>query len=290
MAMLLDEKVVRGKVVIESPMITVNEAHLPSVKLRQNATWFVMAVVFYGVVCGYMQFDPLMMVTEFDHVVNLANEMAPPNVSLLWASSSLYVTTYATVSMAFLGTLLGGIFALVLSFFAAQNVMPFASVRSVTRLSMVLQRVTPTIIVLLVLQTVFGVGPFSGMVSIAIGSFGMFGKLFADSVEQVDQGPLDGMACVGATRSQIVRYGILPEVLPSFIANMFYAFDINMRTAIGLGMFGGGGLGYELYKAGRTLNYKDQLALILVIVVMISLMERVSDYLRGKVMHGGQMK
>lgn len=267
----------------------VAEAHLPSRKLRRNATGFVLAMVFYALVCGYMQFDPLMLVTEFDHVVNLAHEMAPPNVSLLWESTALYTTTYATVSMAFLGTLLGGVFALVLSFFAAHNVMPFASVCQVTRMSMVLQRVTPTIIVLLVLQAIFGVGPFSGMISIAIGSFGMFGKLFADAVEQVEQGPLDSLICVGATRSQMVRYGILPEVLPSFIANLFYAFDINMRTAIGLGMFGGGGLGYELYKAGRTLNYKDQLALILVIVVMISVMERVSDYLRRKVMHGGHI-
>ena len=289
MSMLLDDQVVRG--VDHSKSNTgVDQAHLPSVKLRRNATGFVIAIVFYALVCGYMQFDPLMIVTEFDHVVNLAHEMAPPNVSLLWASSSLYVTTYSTVSMAFLGTLLGGLLAVFLSFFAAQNVMPFASVRSVTRLSMVLQRVTPTIIVLLVLQAIFGVGPFSGMISIAIGSFGMFGKLFADAVEQVEQGPLDGMACVGATRAQVVRYGILPEVLPSFIANMFFAFDINMRTAIGLGMFGGGGLGYELYKAGRTLNYKDQLALILIIVVMIGVMERVSDYLRNKVMHGGHVK
>lgn len=290
MAMLLEEKKVQTSLPEEPKLIVVDGEHLPSLKLRRNATGFVVAIIFYALVCGYMQFDPLMIVTEFDHVVNLANEMAPPNVSLLWESTALYTTTYSTVSMAFLGTLLGGVFALVLSFFAAQNVMPFAGVRNVTRMSMVLQRVTPTIIVLLVLQAVFGVGPFSGMISIAIGSFGMFGKLFADAVEQVEQGPLDSMDCVGATRSQIVRYGILPEVIPSFIANLFFAFDINMRTAIGLGMFGGGGLGYELYKAGRTLNYKDQLALILVIVVMISLMERVSDYLRRKVMQGGHVK
>jgi len=290
MAMLLEEKKVETSKPEEPKRIVVEEGHLPSLKLRRNATGFVVAMIFYAAVCGYMQFDPLMIVTEFDHVVNLANEMAPPNVSLLWESTALYTTTYSTVSMAFLGTLLGGVFALVLSFFAAQNVMPFAGVRNVTRMSMVLQRVTPTIIVLLVLQAVFGVGPFSGMISIAIGSFGMFGKLFADAVEQVEQGPLDSMDCVGATRSQIVRYGILPEVIPSFIANLFFAFDINMRTAIGLGMFGGGGLGYELYKAGRTLNYKDQLALILVIVVMICLMERVSDFLRRKIMQGGYVK
>jgi phosphonate transport system permease protein len=174
-----------------------------------------------------------------------------------------------------------------LAFFAAGNVMPLPAVRGLTRTTMVLQRVMPTIIVLLVLQCIFGVGPFSGMISIAIGSFGMFGKLFADAIEHVDRGPLDAIVCVGATRSQMARYGVIPDVLPSFVANLFYAFDINMRTAIGLGMFGGGGLGYELYKAGRTLNYRDQLALILVIIVMISLMERMSDFLRRRIINAG---
>jgi phosphonate transport system permease protein len=262
---------------------------LPSTRLKRNATLFAIAAIFYGLVAAYMDFNPLMLFTEFDHVVELAGEMAPPNLAMIWETPALFASTYSTVSMAFLGTLIGGSTAFVLAFFAAANVVPVPVVRQLTRLGMVLQRVTPTIIVLLVLQAIFGVGPFSGMISLAIGSFGMFGKLFADAIEQVDHGPLEAITCVGAGRSQMVRYGIIPEVTPSFIANLFYAFDINMRTAIGLGMFGGGGLGYELYKAGRTLNYKDQLALILVIVVMISLMERVSDTLRRRVIHSGKI-
>lgn len=265
----------------------VGPAHLPSAQRKRNATVLIVMAAVYTAFAAYMKFDPLMLIWEFDHVVNLASVMVPPNLPILWETPTLFVSTGATVSMAFLGTLIGGVIAMALAFFAAHNVMPVPLVQRLTRLSMVLQRVTPTIIVLLILQCIFGVGPFSGMLSLSIGSFGMFGKLFADAVEHVDQGPLEAITCAGASRSQMVRYGILPEVLPSFIANMFYAFDINMRAAIGLGMFGGGGLGYELYKAGRTLNYRDQLALILIIVVMISLMERLSDVLRRRVIHTG---
>jgi phosphonate transport system permease protein len=272
-----------------SSSLTIDKAHLPSTKLKRNATIFVVMVIFYSLVVGYMKFNPFMIITEFDHVVNLAKEMVPPNIPMIWETPRLFITTHSTISMAFLGTLSGGVIAMTMAFFAASNVMPTPLIRVLVRLSMTLQRVTPTIIVLLVLQSIFGVGPFSGMISIGIGSFGMFGKLFADAIEHVDQEPLDAIICAGASRAQMVRYGILPEVLPSFIANMFYAFDINMRTAIGLGMFGGGGLGYELYKAGRTLNYRDQLALILVIIVLISLMERFSDFLRRKVIRIGDI-
>jgi phosphonate transport system permease protein len=259
--------------------------HAPSKAFRRRATLWAIAAVFYSITASYMHFDPLMLFTEFDHVVVLADDMTPPNMALIWETPALFASMYATISMAFLGSLLGGVLALATSFFAAANVMPNAAVRHAMRLSMVFQRVTPTIIVLLVLQSIFGVGPFSGMVSIAVGTFGMFGKLFADAVEQVENGPLEAVTCVGASRSQMVRYAILPSVMPSFVANMFYAFDVNMRTAIGLGMFGGGGLGYELYKAGRTLNYQDQLALILVIVVAIALIERLSDKLRHRLIH-----
>jgi phosphonate transport system permease protein len=264
---------------------TVLADHAPSKAFRRRATLLAIVAAFYSLTASYMHFDPLMLFTEFDHVVELADDMTPPNMALIWETPALFASMYATISMAFLGSLLGGVLALATSFFAAANVMPNAAVRHATRLSMVFQRVTPTIIVLLVLQSIFGVGPFSGMVSIAVGTFGMFGKLFADAVEQVENGPLEAVTCVGASRSQMVRYAILPSVLPSFVANMFYAFDVNMRTAIGLGMFGGGGLGYELYKAGRTLNYQDQLALILVIVVAIALIERLSDKLRHRLIH-----
>lgn len=262
---------------------------LPSNAFKRRSRLLIVAGVAYLILSVWAGFEPLMLFTEFEHVANLANEMVPPNLPMIWETPVLLVSSFSTVSMAFLGTLIGGLIAVACSFFAAKNVVPNNVARGSARLGMVLQRVTPTIIVLLVLQTIFGVGPFSGMISIAIGSFGMFGKLFADAIEHVDQGPLDAVACTGATKFQMVRYGIIPEVIPSFVANGFYAFDINMRAAIGLGMFGGGGLGYELYKAGRTLNYKDQLALILVIVLMISLMERVSDYVRRRIIHTSEI-
>lgn len=262
----------------------------PSTQFKRNASIFAIVSLVFISVSYTLGFNPFTIFTEFKYVINLANDMVPPNLDVIWSTPRLFQNVYATVSMAFLGTLFGGSIALFSSFFASRVVVPVSGVCTSIRFLMVLERVTPNFIVMLMLQCIFGLGPFSGMISIAIGSFGMFGKLFADAIDHTEQGPLEGILSTGATRSQMVRYGIIPQVMPSFIANLFYAFDINMRNAIALGMFGGGGLGYELYKASKTLQYRDQLALILVIVVLIATMERLSDFLRKCIFSSTRLK
>jgi phosphonate transport system permease protein len=184
--------------------------------------------------------------------------------------------------MALLGTLIGGLVALVLSFLAAANTTPHPAVRSVVRALFGFERATPNIIVLLVLLIAVGYGPFAGMLALALGSIGMFGKLFADAIEQVELPPIEGVSSVGATRLQVIRFAVLPQVLPSVVANGFYAFDVNIRAAIALGVYGGGGLGFELQLALKVLRYRDVLALVLLTIVLITVMERISDHLRRR--------
>jgi phosphonate transport system permease protein len=126
------------------------------------------------------------------------------------------------------------------------------------------------------------------MIALAVGSIGLFGKLFADAIEQVDPGPCESVASVGATRLQVIRYAIIPQVLPSVVANGFYAFDVNLRAAIALGVYGGGGIGFELQLAMKVLRYPDVLALILFIIVLITGMERVSDFVRRRILSGSE--
>jgi phosphonate transport system permease protein len=132
------------------------------------------------------------------------------------------------------------------------------------------ERSLPSFVVLLVLLIAVGIGPFAGMLSFSIGSIGMFGKLFADAIEQADKGIFESIQSVGGTKLQLIRYAILPEVVPSFIANLFYAFDVNLRAAIPLGVFGGGGIGFEFDFVDRLPRYKDMLAYGLIIIVLIT--------------------
>ena len=143
---------------------------------------------------------------------------------------------------------------------------------------------------MLVFQVAVGIGPFSAALALIIGSIGMFGKLFAESIENVDRGPIESLEAIGATGFQRIRYAIIPAAMPSFISSWFYSFDINLRQAIVLGVYGGGGVGMQLHLAQKTLNYKNMLALVIFIIVLIASMERVSDYLRRKMLGSNTLK
>jgi phosphonate transport system permease protein len=257
---------------------------LPSRKFR-NATLFLLATVaLLFCSAAYLGIDPSSFSTDLHYVRELAADMFPPNLELIWRKSGLIKSLFETVSMAFLGTVFGGCIALILAFFAATNVSPNPRLRMLVRALLAAERSLPSFVVLLVLLIAVGIGPFAGMLSLSIGSIGMFGKLFADAIEQADKGIFESIQSVGGTKLQLIRYAILPEVIPSFIANLFYAFDVNLRAAIPLGVFGGGGIGFEFDFADRLLRYKDMLAYGLIIIILITGMERLSDWVRRRLL------
>src|SRR5499427_5513790 len=233
---------------------------LPSVRLRWHAVIFAISLATLAALFVYLDVDPLTLFRDFHYVTGLLNEMFPPNLRLLWTKPSIWTSLVQTVSMAALGTLAGACIALILSVLAANNTSPSPKLRLAVRTLLAIERCTPKIVVLLVLLIAVGIGPFAATLSLSIGSIGMFGKLFADAIEQVDTGPVESTAVSGASRLQIIRYAVLPQVAPSIVANVFYAFDVNLRAAVALGVFGGGGIGFELYLARSVLRYQDMLA------------------------------
>lgn len=262
--------------------LTLEKQYLPSEKYRRRATYAVLLAVVVIGLSVYFDFKPLLFVTDFHYMAELAGEMTPPNFAVLWQKKKIVTSILQTISMAFLGTLLGGTVALVLAFLSARNTTPHPVLGVVIRALLAVERVIPGLVVLLIFLISVGLGPFAGMLSLAVGTIGMFGKLFANAIEGTDKEPIDAVHSVGAGKAQVIRYAVIPQVLPSFIANLFYAFDINLRAAIGLGVFGGAGVGYEISMAMRLLRYRDALALIFFTIVLVFAVEKASDFLRGK--------
>jgi phosphonate transport system permease protein len=262
--------------------LAVPPALLPSRRMRRRIGVLLASVAGLAAVLLYLRVDPLEFVRDFHYVTDLVGEMLPPNFRLLWLKPSIWGSLLQTVSMAFLGTLVGACVALVLSVLAAANTSPNSRVRLGIRTLLAAERCTPNIVVLLVLLIAVGIGPFAATLSLCIGSVGMFGKLFADAIEHVDPAPGEAIAAAGGGRLQIIRYAVLPQVLPSVVANCFYAFDVNLRAAVALGVFGGGGIGFELNVARSVLRYKDMFACLILVMVMINLMERASDLIRRR--------
>jgi phosphonate transport system permease protein len=269
--------------------IDVPAGALPSRKFRLTIVYIVSVFATLFFLFWFLDLSPDSIFVDFRFIPDLAHQMFPPNIALLWTKSAMLTSLIETLSMAFLATVCGGGMALLLAFLAATNTTPHQLIRVAVRALLAMERSVPQLVVILVLLIAVGIGPFAGVLALTIGSMGMYGKFFADAIEQADRAILESVQSVGSTRMQTIRYAVLPQVMPSFVANLFYAFDYNLRLAVPLGIFGGGGIGFELEFARGLLHYKDVMAYTILIVVMITAMERISDWVRRSIITQPQL-
>ena len=229
-----------------------------------------------------LNISPTQFLEGIPHFFNLAGEMFPPNWEVFWRGKVLW-STLETLAMAFVGTFFGALGAFFFALLAANNISPSKIVREIAKQCLTAERSIPPLIYILLLVVVIGLGPFAGMIVIALGTIGMLGKLFAEAMETIDPKPLESLESAGATKLQVIRFAVLPQVIPSLIANTLYRFDINLRVALFLGVVGGGGIGVDLQMAMSLFRYADALAITVVTLIVIWMAERMSDYFRRKV-------
>jgi phosphonate transport system permease protein len=194
-----------------------------------------------------------------------------------------------TVLLAAVATPLGVFLSIGFGLAGARNLAP-TWLRGPARLLIGIERALPEIITLLLMVAALGVGPFPGVMALAIGSIGMLGKLLADSIEEIDPRVLESVTSVGATRWQVIRHAVLPEVMPALLANAIFRFEVNIRASVLLGAIGAGGIGQELSKAMNLLEYERAFTAVLVTLALVFGAERVSDFLRRRILDGGKLK
>lgn len=268
-----------------------NPSALPSRHFRNAMLFLAGNLIFLGASFSYLDINPFIFFTEFHYIADLMFEMLPPSFGLYFAKWDLWVSVGETFAMAFLGTFFGALIAFFLSLIAARNISPWPVLSRAFRILLGAQRAAPDFAIMMVIVVAVGFGPFAGTIALIIGSTGMFGKLFADALESIDEAQLEALRALGGGHLHVIRYGALPQVFPSFVANTLYLFEINVGGAVALGVFGGGGLGFDLHIANSTLAYQDMLAYILLIVAMMVLTEKVSDFARRKIfLNSGTLK
>ena len=125
-----------------------------------------------------------------------------------------------------------------------------------------------------------GLGPFAGVMALAIHNVGIIAKLFSEAVEAIDPRPVEGIRATGARRVQEVIFGIVPQVMPLWSSFTLYRFETNVRSATVLGIVGAGGIGHSLYENIRAFHYSETAAIIIIIVLTVSLIDVVSAQIR----------
>jgi len=209
--------------------------------------------------------------------------MFPPNWAFL---EKLWVPAIETVQIALWGTLLAVILAVPFCFFAARNLTPNMAVFHFTRQVFNVTRGINEIILALIFVAAVGLGPFPGVLALAVHGAGMLGKFFSESIEEIDQGPIEALRATGAGPVQTIIFGVLPQVVTAWIAVLLYRFETNLRQATVLGMVGAGGIGFELVGSMKLFQYQDTATCILVIIVMVMAADYVSTRLRAWIQKG----
>jgi phosphonate transport system permease protein len=188
-----------------------------------------------------------------------------------------------TLLIAYVGTVLGGAAALLLSFAAASMLAPRVVVE-VTRRALELMRTVPTLVLALIFVYAFGLGPLAGVLAIAVHTAGALGKLFAEEHENVDPGPIEALRATGGPWAARMRFGVLPQSLPGVLSYGLLRFEINVREASVLGIVGAGGIGEELYLAVRQFEYQDISAILVLILLTVAAIDLLCGRLRARVL------
>jgi phosphonate transport system permease protein len=210
--------------------------------------------------------------------------MFPPS-SGGWLSEFAYAMLQ-TLSMAFLGTFLATVAAIPLGFLGAKNVVPrFAWHFGLRRLFDGLRGIDSLIWALMFVNVV-GLGPFAGIMAIAVSDAGTLAKLFAEAIENVDRRPIDGVRAAGANELQLMRFAILPQVLPVMLSHTLYYFESNTRSATILGVVGAGGIGMHLADRIRVNNWDEVSFILIMILVVVSIIDLLSRTIRLRIIHG----
>ncbi|MDJ0685453.1 MAG: phosphonate ABC transporter, permease protein PhnE [Alphaproteobacteria bacterium] len=204
-----------------------------------------------------------------------------------WQHGNVFIALLETLLMAVLGTFTAAFVGLPLALLAARNFTINVGLMFVVRRLFDLLRGIDMLIWSLIFIRSFGLGPLTGALAIAFTDTGTLGKLFSEALENVDDKQIEGVRSTGASKLQVYRYGVIPQILPIFVSQGLYYLESNMRSATVIGALGAGGIGLMLVETMRTSrDWENTLYIILLTVMLVIAMDSLSSWLRRRLIQG----
>ncbi len=218
---------------------------------------------------------------------NILSGIFHPDTKLLltFGTDGVPYLLLETFCIAFLGTVVGAVISLPLSFLSATNLVP-RSIAVIGRGLIAAIRTIPAFVYGLMFIRVTGPGPFAGLLTMSLCSIGMVSKMYIESIEDLDKRILESLDAAGCTTFQKIRYGILPQLMPDFISTIIYRFDMNLRDATVLGLVGAGGIGAPLIFAMSAYRWNEVGSILLGLIVLVLVIEGISAKIRTKLARG----
>jgi phosphonate transport system permease protein len=192
-----------------------------------------------------------------------------------------------TVFLALMGTTMGVVFAVPLSFLGARNLtghLPAGgAVYAFTRTVFNLTRSIEALVLAIIFTVWVGLGPFAGVLALGVHSIASLGKLYSEAIESIDTGPIEAIMATGASTLQVIRYAVVPQIVPQFIAFTIYRWDINVRFSTVIGFVGGGGIGFVLQQYINLLQWPQAATALWMIALVVAAMDYASAVVRERI-------
>jgi phosphonate transport system permease protein len=250
-------------------------------RLTRALLWGTGAIAVLWFTAAQIGLSPIALVKGAPFMADFFSRMFPPDLAHL---ALLRDATIETLQIAVWGTLIAIGLSIPLALLGARNTTPHIAVFHLTRLLLNALRSINELVFALIFVSAVGLGPFAGVLAIALHATGMLAKFCAEEIEGVDRGPVEAMQATGAGRLQVILYGIVPQVVPAFVSYSVYRFDVSIRAATILGLVGAGGLGFSLIKTMKLFLYHQTATCILVIFVLVFISDWACARLRARIL------
>jgi phosphonate transport system permease protein len=235
---------------------------------------------------------PARLIDGIPNVVDFVQRLFPPlwkteetrlgPTGLVVAVPEVAFAIVETIQMAVVGTSLAIVISLPFGLLAARNTSPHRLVYVTMRFFLNMVRAVPELILALMFVAAVGLGPFGGVMALAVGATGFMGKLYAEAIEAIDPQQVMAVAATGASRAHTFVYGVLPQALPIVASYSLLLFETNVRSASVLGIVGAGGVGFVLTKYMALFQYRYLMGAMLLIILVVTCIDRLSDAIRKR--------
>lgn len=260
------------------------EKHVPWTRTLRG--WFGVLLIELTIFTGWLitEVQLVTFLTQFNKASDIVRGLLHPSSSILHQGLILLVQT---VFLAFMATAFAIPVAFALSFFAARNLTRGSRfsrfMYTLVRAGMNFIRAVEPLVWALIFISWVGIGPFAGVLALWVHSVAALIKLYSEQVENIDHGPMDAIKATGASTLQVLRYGVVPQVIPPFLSFTIYRWDINVRMSTIIGFVGGGGIGYILKPRVDLGQWGEVGTLVLLIAATVWIMDILSARIRERI-------
>lgn len=242
----------------------------------------VAAVILHGWSQGVGLY-PAKLADGTTRLAGFLSDAFPPDVDRLGA---ILTSLLVTFQIALLGAVVGVVLSVPLAVLAARNTSPHPIVYLMARGFVSVCRTIPDLVWALLFVIAVGLGPEAGVLAIAVDVLGFCGRFFAEAIEEINPGVLEGARSSGASPIAVIVGAVLPTCLPSFVGSTMFALESAVRSSVTIGLVGAGGIGIELSVSMSLLRYDEALTIIIAIFVVVLAVERLSALMRRRILQG----